>query len=187
MLHIHRYKQRLCSKNQRTSEDFPSRQHTIFTLQHFACGCVVDAWPPWEETYEMPYRDGMERRQIEWSIQADAKLGTGLSRPDVYNWNTVTQDLIGEHKPEMVIVNNLLETTVRHFVTPKVPNRFPFPSLNGRSNTSKRFWIILTYKYKLIDVVMIGMPMVDSVRFQKRLKIANQQVKEAAEEKGVLY
>ena len=31
-------------------------------------------------------------------VNLHAKLGTGLSRPDVYNWNTVTQTLVGYNR-----------------------------------------------------------------------------------------
>ena len=130
---------------------------------------------------------GWNGTEADRMVHLHAKLGTGLSRPDVYNWNTATQDLIGEHKPEMVIAQ-FVGNDCQTLVTPQGAKSVPFSNSKWKEQYKQR---VLDYidmiQTQGIDVVMIGMPMVDSARFQKRLKIANQQVKEAAEEKGVLF
>ncbi len=130
---------------------------------------------------------GWNGQSAERMINLHAKLGTGLSRPDVYDWNTVTQDLIGEYKPDMVIAQ-FVGNDCQTLVTPQGTKSVPFSNSKWKEQYKQR---VLDYIAMIqdqgIDVVMIGMPMVDSKRFQKRLKVANQQVKEAAEEKDVLF
>lgn len=130
---------------------------------------------------------GWNGQSVDRMINLHAKLGTGLSRPDVYNWNNVTRDLIGEYKPEMVIAQ-FVGNDCQTLVTPQGAKSVPFSSPKWKEQYKQR---VLDYIAMIqdegINVVMIGMPMVDNKRFQKRLKVANQQVKEASEEKGVLF
>ena len=130
---------------------------------------------------------GQIAEQPEREVNLHAKLGTGLSRPDVYNWFAVTQDLIEEWKPQMVIAQ-FIGNDCQTLVTPEGTESVAFSDSKWKEQYKER---VLNYISMLqdqnIEVVLIGMPMVQSPTFQKRLQIANQQVQEAAQEKDVLF
>ena len=130
---------------------------------------------------------GWNSEQTEREVNLHAKLGTGLSRPDVYNWFTVTQDLVEEWNPQMVVAQ-FIGNDCQTLVTTEGTESVAFSDSKWKEQYKER---VLNYISMLqnqnIEVVLIGMPMVQSPTFQKRLQIANQQVQEAAQEKGVLF
>ena len=80
--------------------------------------CPIAHW----STFKLPPKAARSQalqegngKTFEREVYLHAKLGTGLSRPDVYNWFDVTQELIEEYKPDMVIaqfVGNDCQTLV---------------------------------------------------------------------------
>ena len=114
------------------------------------------------------------------TIQRHAKLGTGLARPDVYNWAEVTLELAKKHESELVIaqfIGNDCQSLI-------LPNR----RLEAKYGTSE--WdeiygqriedFIIMLQAEDIDVVLIGMPIVRSKRFRTKIIHVNSIVENMA-------
>ena len=120
-------------------------------------------------------------------VHRHAKPGTGLSRPDVYNWPEVTYGLIQEHKADLVIaqfIGNDCQALIQPDGEIHTLLRSPDWGLQYKERV-KTF--ISGIQSQGAEVVMIGMPIVRSERFRDRIIYANGLVRDAAAETGAYF
>jgi len=108
------------------------------------------------------------------------RSGTGLSRPDVFNWLVQYSQLIGGTRPELVICaigandaqNVQIDRTVFHFGTPAWKQLY--------AERVREFVKLLTREGA--QVLWIGMPVMRETRFSRRMASVNELVKEVLAE-----
>ena len=116
-----------------------------------------------------------------------AKPGTGLSRPDVYNWLEISTQLATEHKVDLVVAQ-FIGNDCQSLVT--LDKNIEAHRKDDHWNEAYRNRVaafIDAHQARGAEVVMIGMPIVRSRKFQRSLLNANQIVKEVASEKGAHF
>jgi len=115
-------------------------------------------------------------------VHRHAKVGTGLARPDVYDWKTVTLDLIHEHKVDLVIaqfIGNDCQALINR--DQSILSRLRSPNW-GSAYTSRVSDYIKAIQSTGAQVVLLGMPIVRATGFRERIVYANAMVKAATEQ-----
>ena len=127
------------------------------------------------------------KQSAKLSVHRYAKVGTGLARPDVYDWHGKTMELLEKHDIDLVVaqfIGNDCQNLVNKDHTLEA-------SLNteewGIAYKNRVRTFVESIQEQGIEVALIGMPIVRSPRFRKRLAYANQLVAEVAEETNSLY
>lgn len=116
-----------------------------------------------------------------------AKSGTGLARPDVYNWFEKSEALAQSHKADLVIAQ-FIGNDCQGLVNPDKTLHTRLRDENWAEAYYERVEaFIQLHQARGANVVMIGMPIVRSKRFQSRLATANAIVKEVALENDAHY
>ncbi|MEC8380548.1 MAG: DUF459 domain-containing protein [Myxococcota bacterium] len=120
-------------------------------------------------------------------VMRHAKPGTGLSRPDVYNWIEVSTELSKEHNADLVVAQ-FIGNDCQNLITVDKTVEAERQEDHWNSAYYKRVAAFVDAHQKLgADVVLIGMPIVRSKKFQRSLLNANQIVKSVAEETGAHF
>jgi hypothetical protein len=121
------------------------------------------------------------------TVHRYAKVGTGLARPDVYDWHKRTLELLEKHEIDLVVaqfIGNDCQNLVNKDHTLEA-------SLNsdewGIAYQKRVRDFVLAIQAQGIEVTLIGMPIVRSPRFRRRLAYANKLVAEVAAETNSLY
>jgi hypothetical protein len=121
------------------------------------------------------------------TIQRHAKLGTGLARPDVYNWAEITLELAKKHESELVIaqfIGNDCQSLI-------LPNR-RLEAKYGTAEWDKIYGqriedFIIMLQAEDIHVVLIGMPIVRSKRFRAKIIHVNKIVEKMAKKHDAIF
>ena len=126
-------------------------------------------------------------QQAGLEVHRHARLGTGLSRLDVYDWLTHSKNLLQEHEPELVIaqfIGNDCQGMVdaNHQVTAL----FGVPEWDLAYQQRVRDFLAPMLEADL-EVVLLGMPNVRPERYRANLQHANSLVEQVATEEGVLF
>ena len=126
-------------------------------------------------------------QQAGLEVHRHARLGTGLSRLDVYDWLTHSKNLLKEHQPELIIaqfIGNDCQGMVdaNHQVTAL----FGVPEWDGAYQQRVRDFLTPMLEADL-EVVLLGMPNVRPERYRANLEHANRLVEQVAAEEGVLF
>jgi hypothetical protein len=114
-----------------------------------------------------------------------ARIGTGLGRPDVYNWFTEIPDAIEEAKPDVVVL--ALGGNDFHSYMSGVPEgvevgAFTSPSWNREYR--RRVGILLdTVASAGADVVWLGLPRPESPNMAPRFDVLNRLIRAEVEER----
>lgn len=121
------------------------------------------------------------------TIQRHAKLGTGLARPDVYNWKEITFELAQKHDVELVIAQ-FIGNDCQSLILPnrRLEARYGTPEWDQIYGQRIEDFIIML-QAEDIDVVLIGMPIVRSKRFRKKIIHVNKIVENMAKKHNVLF
>lgn len=114
------------------------------------------------------------------------KASTGLARPEEFSWPTRLEQLLDQHKPDLVIAN---------FGGNDAQN-IPLPN-NQRAEFNTAAWdtlygervadFVLRIRARGAQAVMIGMPLMRSPSFSKRMLRLNQVTRDATERAGGIY
>ena len=120
-------------------------------------------------------------------VHRHAKVGTGLARPDVYNWPKITRELIAKHQPQLVIaqfIGNDCQALInvdKSIVARKHDAHWP------DAYKSRIVKFISEVQAQGTELALVGMPTVRSGIFRKRLARANKIVENAAQENGASF
>jgi hypothetical protein len=127
------------------------------------------------------------KKEAELNVHRHAKIGTGLARPDFYDWFTISTKLAEEHQSELVIaqfIGNDCQALINADRSIEARRR---DSHWAESYKSRAMTFIEDLQKDGAEVVMIGMPIVENRGFRNRIQNANSLVKEAAEETGAHF
>ena len=133
-----------------------------------------------------------QRLELEFSVlnrdtHRSAKLGTGLSRPDTFNWFEVAPRLAKEHQSELVIMQ-FIGNDGQSLINPDGTIHTLARSPLWDEAYSNRFGSFIQQFTDLgIEVVVIGMPMVENQAFRARLKNMNELIASQCSSKGALF
>ena len=120
-------------------------------------------------------------------IQRHAKLGTGLARPDVYNWKEVTLELAQKYDSDLVVAQ-FIGNDCQSLILPDRSLVARYGSAEWDEAYKQRIIDFITMLQKEdIEVVLIGMPIVRSERFRKKIKHVNSLVEDTAKEHDVHF
>lgn len=123
----------------------------------------------------------------ELSIQRHAKLGTGLARPDVYNWKEVTLELVQKYDSDLVVaqfIGNDCQALI--LADRSLEAKYGSPEWD-EAYKQRIIDFILMLQAEDIEVVLVGMPIVRSKRFREKIKHVNQLVEKTAQEQGAHF
>lgn len=113
-------------------------------------------------------------------VQRHAKLGTGLARPDVYNWKEVTLELAQKYDSDLVIAQ-FIGNDCQSLILPDRSLEAQYGTEEWDKAYQQRIIDFITMLQKEnIEVVLVGMPIVRSKRFQQKLKHVNDLVEKTA-------
>lgn len=116
-----------------------------------------------------------------------AKSGTGLARPDVYNWLDVSTELASEHRADLVIAQ-FIGNDCQALITPdKIIEARRRDDNWNEAYRGRVTDFVAAHQARGAEVVLIGMPIVRSRHFKRRLENANAIVKSVANEMDALY
>jgi len=121
------------------------------------------------------------KQSAKLDVHRHAKIGTGLARPDVYDWQNKTLELIEKHDIDLVIaqfIGNDCQNLVNRDLSVGAPLNSKEWGPAYQERVSNFVKAVQQYGAK---VVLIGMPIVRSQRFSKRLAYANNLVSSVAE------
>lgn len=120
------------------------------------------------------------------SVRRVGKVSTGLSRPDAFNWPARLEELLAEEKPDLVIVNfggNDAQSI-------PLPNNqaveFGGPAWDELYG-QRVFDFVARIRARGAQAAMIGMPVMRSPDFSKRMFRLNQVTKLAVQRAGGIY
>jgi len=123
--------------------------------------------------------EGLEVRRL-------GKASTGLARPEAFNWPARLEELLEEHKPDLVIVN---------FGGNDAQN-IPLPN-RQRAEFGTEAWdrvygervadFVARIRARNAEAVLIGMPIMRSPDFTKRMQRLNDVTEKATRAAGGIY
>ena len=133
-----------------------------------------------------------QRLELEFShlnrhTHRSAKLGTGLSRPDTFNWFEVAPKLAKEHQSELVIMQ-FIGNDGQSLINPDGSIHTLARDPLWDEAYSNRFGAFIQQFTDIgLEVVVIGMPMVENQAFRNRLQNMNQLIQKECLSKGALF
>ncbi|MET0342417.1 MAG: DUF459 domain-containing protein [Polyangiales bacterium] len=114
------------------------------------------------------------------------KASTGLARPEEFNWPAKLEQLLAEHTPDLVIAN-FGGNDAQNIPLPG-NQRAPFPSDAWDKLYGERIAdFVLRIRARGALAVMIGMPLMRSPAFSKKMVRLNQVTREATERAGGVF
>lgn len=120
------------------------------------------------------------------AVRRVAKVSTGLSRPDEFNWPARLEVLLDEHAPDLVIVN-FGGNDAQNIPLPE-RRRAVFGTPDWDSVYAERVADFVTrIRARGAQAVMIGMPIMRSADFSKRMQRLNAVTEEATLRAGGIY
>jgi hypothetical protein len=139
----------------------------------------------------MEYYLGTElKRQLEAhrgiEVSRFAKLGTGLSRPDVFDWEKKVKALLKTERPDVVVAMFGGNDAQGLYDKAKRPHVYGtegwFKEYRRRVDS-----FIRVASAQGAQVVMLGMPVMRSAKFSRRMERVNKVTREACEAAGAVY
>ena len=113
-------------------------------------------------------------RKQELYVHRHAKVGSGLARPDFYDWMDVIPELIAEHKPELVIVQ-FIGNDCQSLITRDGSLKAKYGTKEWKTAYEERISALITMLHKQnIRIAFLGMSNVESSVFRKKLKRSNE-------------
>ncbi len=119
-------------------------------------------------------------------VKRFGQLATGLSRPDFMNWPDKLRSLAKSFKPDLVICN--FGGNDAQAIPIDEYNSIPYPSPEWDAKYGERITeMIEIAKEYGADTVMIGMPIMRSPKFSRKMRRLNRVMKKATEDTGMLF
>ena len=119
-------------------------------------------------------------------VKRFGQLATGLSRPDFMNWPDKLRSLAKSFKPDLVICN--FGGNDAQAIPIDEYNSIPYPSAEWDAKYGERITeMIEVAKAYGADTVMIGMPIMRSPKFSRKMRRLNRVMKKATEDAGMLF
>ena len=120
-------------------------------------------------------------------VHRHAKVGSGLARPDFYDWMDVLPDLIAEHKPELVIAQ-FIGNDCQSLIMSDGSLKAKYGTKEWRTAYEERITALITLLHKQnIRIAFLGMSNVESSVFRKKLKRSNEIIYSVASKHKVPF
>ncbi len=120
------------------------------------------------------------------AVKRFAKAATGLSRPDVFDWPKKLRALIKEFKPDLVIANHG-GNDGQNLRLPK-KDRAVWGTEKWNAEYIKRVGAFIDIAHKSgAKFINLGMPIMRSKKFSKKMKALNGITKRGTEKVGAIY
>ncbi|MAA79296.1 MAG: hypothetical protein CL916_08550 [Deltaproteobacteria bacterium] len=112
-------------------------------------------------------------RKQELYVYRHAKVGSGLARPDFYNWMEILPDLIAAHTPDLVIVQ-FIGNDCQSLIMPNGSLKAKYGTEEWDKAYEERLTSLITLLHQQgIRITFLGMSNVQSSVFRKKLKRSN--------------
>ena len=106
-------------------------------------------------------------------VYRHAKVGSGLARPDFYNWMNVLPELIEKHNPDLVIAQ-FIGNDCQSLIMPDGSLKAKYGTNEWDLAYKERIKALITYLHnKKIRIAFLGMSNVQSSSFRNNLKRSN--------------
>lgn len=126
-------------------------------------------------------------RKQELYVHRHAKVGSGLARPDFYDWMDVLPNLIAEHKPELVIAQ-FIGNDCQSLIMSDGSLKAKYGTKEWKTAYEERITALITLLHKQnIRIAFLGMSNVESSVFRKKLKRSNEIIYNVASKNKVPF
>lgn len=117
------------------------------------------------------------------SVTRFGKLGTGLVRPDYFDWPAKTKQLVDERRPDVVIAQFGGNDAQNIAVDGGMPLPFGTPGWDAELGRRVEDLVELVQS-RGARFIMVGMPMMRERRFSKRMQHVNEVIQRSVERSG---
>ena len=126
-------------------------------------------------------------RKQEIYVYRHAKVGSGLARPDFYDWMNILPDLIATHKPELVIAQ-FIGNDCQSLLNNDGSLKAKYGTQEWDQAYQERIAALITLFHKQkIRIAFLGMSNVQSSIFRQKLKRSNSIIYSVASEHKVPF
>ncbi|MEC7984296.1 MAG: DUF459 domain-containing protein [Myxococcota bacterium] len=127
------------------------------------------------------------RKNANLTVSRHAKVGSSLARPDFYNWPEIAVGLNTRFKADLVIAQ-FVGNDCQHLINSDKSIEARYGSYDWEEAYKRRVKaFIRNFQSQNAQVAMVGMPIVRSGSFRKKIAYANRLVQQVSKESNVQY
>lgn len=120
-------------------------------------------------------------------VHRHAKVGSGLARPDFYNWMDILPELIKTHTPDLVIAQ-FIGNDCQSLILPDGSLEAKYGTSEWNEAYQKRIYSLISTLHKQgIRIVFLGMSNVLSPKFRTKLRRSNTIIYQVADKNNTPF